>query len=63
MSDGKLHFRGGANIVGPIFVIVHPLAPVSFLNGSSPCGGTVRQVCARAGDTACVLTAGDRRRE
>lgn len=55
MSDGKLHFWGGANIVGPIFVIVHLLAPVSSLNGSSPCGLTVRLVWARVGDTAPVF--------
>lgn len=54
MSDGMLHFWGGANIVGPIFVIVHLLAPVS-LNGSSPCGGTVRLVWAKTGDTASVF--------
>jgi len=51
----KLHFWGGANIVGPIFVIVHLLAPVTSLNGSSPCGLTVRLVWARVGDTAPVF--------
>lgn len=59
MSDGKLHFWGGANIVGPIFVIVNLLAPVCSLNGSSPCGVTVRLVWAPAGDPEPVITAGD----
>lgn len=54
MSDRKLHFWGGANIVGPIFVIVYLFAPVS-LNGSSPCGFTVRLVWARVGDGAPVF--------
>lgn len=46
MSDGKLHFWGGVCIVGPSFVTVHLLAPVSSLNGSSPSDVTVRQVWA-----------------
>lgn len=47
MSDGKLHFRGGASVVGPSFVTV-----LCSLNGSSPIGFMVRKVCTWSGDTA-----------
>lgn len=44
MSDGKLHFWGGAVTVGSVFVVGHVLAPVPSLNGSSPSGLMVRLV-------------------
>lgn len=47
MSDGKLHFRGGASVVGPSFVTV-----LCSLNGSSPIGFMVRKVCTQSGGTA-----------
>lgn len=55
-SAGKLHFWSGAEVVGPILVIVHLLAPAS-LTGPSPGGAAVGRVWARVGDTAPVVWA------